>query len=67
MTVSHIPTTASTGSAPQPPAERVLVVVATFQERENIARLLPEILVADARLDVLVVDDDSPDGTGGCR
>ena len=64
MTVSHIPTTASTGSAPQPAAERVLVVVATYQERENIARLLPAILAADAQLDVLVVDDDSPDGTG---
>jgi dolichol-phosphate mannosyltransferase len=41
-----------------------LVIVPTYNERENIPRLLPEILSRDPRLEVLVVDDNSPDGTG---
>ena len=46
------------------PAGRVPVVLCTFNEAENLPRLVPEILAADPRLDVLVVDDASPDGTG---
>jgi dolichol-phosphate mannosyltransferase len=42
-----------------------LVIVPTYNERENIPRLIPEILSRDPRLEVLVVDDNSPDGTGG--
>ena len=52
---------------PSPPdvaAGRVLVVLCTYNERENLPRLLPAVLAADDRLDVLVVDDASPDGTG---
>ncbi|GAC1649795.1 MAG: polyprenol monophosphomannose synthase [Gemmatimonadaceae bacterium] len=45
-------------------AERALVVVPTYNERENVARLISSVLAQDARLDVLVVDDGSPDGTG---
>ena len=45
-------------------AERFLVVIPTFDERENISRIIPIVLATDARLDVLVVDDGSPDGTG---
>jgi dolichol-phosphate mannosyltransferase len=41
-----------------------LVIVPTYNERENIPRLLPSILSQDSRLEVLVVDDNSPDGTG---
>lgn len=44
-------------------AYRCLVVIPTFNERGNIAQLLGKILGADERLDVLVVDDSSPDGT----
>lgn len=40
-----------------------LVIVPTYNEVENIGRLVPEILQQDPRLDVLVVDDGSPDGT----
>ena len=40
-----------------------LVVVPTYNEADNIARLVPRILEQDARLHVLVVDDASPDGT----
>ncbi len=43
---------------------RALVVIPTYNERENIPRLVPRILEQDNRLDVLVVDDNSPDGTG---
>jgi dolichol-phosphate mannosyltransferase len=42
---------------------RAVVIVPTYNEVENIPRLVPEILAQDARLDVLVVDDASPDGT----
>jgi dolichol-phosphate mannosyltransferase len=43
---------------------RALVIVPTYNERENLPRLIPSILAQDARLEVLVVDDNSPDGTG---
>lgn len=44
--------------------ERGLVIVPTYNEGENVTRIVPLILAQDARLDVLVVDDNSPDGTG---
>ncbi|MGQ0815546.1 MAG: polyprenol monophosphomannose synthase [Gemmatimonadota bacterium] len=44
--------------------ERGLVIIPTYNERENIARLVPMVLAQDQRLEVLVVDDASPDGTG---
>ncbi len=44
--------------------DRALVIVPTYNERENIARLIPAILEQDPSLEVLVVDDGSPDGTG---
>ena len=47
-----------------PLAERDLVIVPTYNERENIARLMEAVLAQDPRLDLLVVDDGSPDGTG---
>jgi dolichol-phosphate mannosyltransferase len=43
---------------------KALVIVPTYNERENIERLIGEILAQDPRLEVLVVDDNSPDGTG---
>ena len=44
-------------------AERALVIVPTYNERENISRLIHAVLSKDPRLEVLVVDDGSPDGT----
>jgi dolichol-phosphate mannosyltransferase len=44
--------------------ERALVIVPTYNEKDNIPRLIPEILSQDPSLEVLVVDDGSPDGTG---
>ena len=45
-------------------AERALIIIPTYNERENISRLIVTILDQDNRLEVLVVDDGSPDGTG---
>jgi dolichol-phosphate mannosyltransferase len=45
-------------------AERSLVIVPTFNERDNIARLIDQVLAQDPCIDILVVDDGSPDGTG---
>ncbi|HSE94711.1 MAG TPA: polyprenol monophosphomannose synthase [Methylomirabilota bacterium] len=45
-------------------AERALVIVPTYNESKNLPRIVPEILAQDPRLEVLVVDDSSPDGTG---
>jgi dolichol-phosphate mannosyltransferase len=44
--------------------ERGLVIIPTYNERENIGRLIEAVLAQDARLSILVVDDGSPDGTG---
>jgi len=43
---------------------RAVVCLVTYNERENIAWMIEHILAQDPRLDVLVVDDHSPDGTG---
>jgi dolichol-phosphate mannosyltransferase len=43
---------------------RVLVVVPTYNERDNVEQLLPAVRAAVPSADILVVDDDSPDGTG---
>jgi dolichol-phosphate mannosyltransferase len=43
---------------------RVLVVMPTYDERENIAWILDRVFTAAPGVDVLVVDDASPDGTG---
>lgn len=43
---------------------RACVVLPTYNERENVPQIVPVILAASPALDVLVVDDNSPDGTG---
>ena len=40
-----------------------MVIVPTYNERENIGRLIPKVLGAVPEATVLVVDDSSPDGT----
>jgi dolichol-phosphate mannosyltransferase len=48
-----------------PPGKgRALVIIPTYNERENIPRLIPAVLQRDTRFDVLIIDDNSPDGTG---
>jgi dolichol-phosphate mannosyltransferase len=43
---------------------RYLVILATFNERENLPKLIDSLLQTKLPLNVLVVDDNSPDGTG---
>jgi dolichol-phosphate mannosyltransferase len=45
-------------------ADRLLVVVPTYNERANLPLVVPAILQQDPRIEILVVDDNSPDGTG---
>jgi dolichol-phosphate mannosyltransferase len=45
-------------------AERMLVVMPTYNERPNIPLIVPAVLAQDPCIEVLVVDDNSPDGTG---
>ena len=45
-------------------AERALVIIPTYNEATNIPHLIPLVLDQDECLDILIVDDGSPDGTG---
>ena len=47
------------------PHDNVLIIIPTYNEKENIGLIIPEIkaLLPDAH--ILVVDDNSPDGTSG--
>ncbi len=45
--------------------KKTIVVIPTYNERENIGRIVPEVLAVDRSIEILVVDDNSPDGTGG--
>ena len=44
--------------------EKALVIIPTYNEAVNLSNLVPQVLAQDGRLEVLVVDDNSPDGTG---
>lgn len=44
--------------------KKILVVVPTYNELMNLPHIVPAILTQDPRLELLVVDDNSPDGTG---
>lgn len=48
------------------PLNEILVIVPTYNERENIVPLVHGIKLALPGADILVVDDSSPDGTGAC-
>jgi len=43
---------------------RVIVVIPTYNEAENLPLIVPQVLEQGGDLEVLVVDDNSPDGTG---
>ena len=48
----------------EPEHRRVLVILPTYEERETIEWVLARLLALPEHVDVLVVDDSSPDGTG---
>jgi dolichol-phosphate mannosyltransferase len=58
-----------TDSSSAPPApnhpetERTVIVVPTYKESSNIAKLVPQFFANAGNAHLLVVDDDSPDGT----
>jgi len=43
--------------------DRTLIVVPTYNERENVAALFAQLLEVAPEADVMLLDDDSPDGT----
>lgn len=55
-------TVSTTVCLPEP--HSCLIVVPTYNEAQNIERLLDAIIAQGPQFDVLVVDDNSPDGTG---
>lgn len=44
--------------------DRALVITPTYNERANVPTLVQRVLAQDPRIEVLFVDDNSPDGTG---
>lgn len=45
-------------------AAETLIIIPTYNERENLPDLVRRVMASPATLDILVVDDSSPDGTG---
>ncbi len=43
---------------------RILIIIPTYNEKENIEPIVRQVLEVDSGIEVLVVDDNSPDGTG---
>ena len=48
----------------RPPLGRVVVLIPTYNERENLPRIVERVRSAVPSVDILVLDDNSPDGTG---
>jgi dolichol-phosphate mannosyltransferase len=47
-----------------PVSQKTLVITPTYNEKENIERIIQAALSQDPRVEMLIVDDNSPDGTG---
>ena len=48
----------------RPPIGKIVVLIPTYNERENLSLIVARLRVAVPEADVLVLDDNSPDGTG---
>jgi len=48
----------------RPPIGKIVVLIPTYNERENLSPIVSRLRIAVPEADVLVLDDDSPDGTG---
>jgi dolichol-phosphate mannosyltransferase len=42
---------------------KTLIIIPTYNELDNLPKLLPEVLSKSTEINVLIVDDNSPDGT----
>lgn len=51
-------------TAERPPIERVAVLIPTYNERENLPLIVARVRECVPDVDVVVLDDNSPDGTG---
>ena len=45
-------------------ADRALVIIPTYNEAANLPHIVPLVLAQDPRIDILIIEDNSPDGTG---
>lgn len=45
-------------------SQKSLIIIPTYNELDNVKMLIPDILGRYKNMDVLIVDDNSPDGTG---
>jgi dolichol-phosphate mannosyltransferase len=43
---------------------QAIVIIPTYNEKDNLTPITTAVLAVDSRVDILVVDDNSPDGTG---
>ena len=43
--------------------DKILIIIPTYNEAGNIKKILPQVLVQHPHIEILVVDDNSPDGT----
>ena len=52
------------GTSPAADELRTLVIIPTYNESENIERIVSRVRQSVRHADILVADDNSPDGTG---
>jgi dolichol-phosphate mannosyltransferase len=64
MPATPPPESAPAGHPVRPKLGRVLVIIPTYNERDNVERIVGRARAAVPEADVLVADDASPDGTG---
>jgi dolichol-phosphate mannosyltransferase len=58
------PSAAPSAPSAEPSAERIVIVMPTYNERQNLESIAGRVRAALPEADLLVVDDNSPDGTG---
>lgn len=44
-------------------SKKILIIIPTYNELENLPKLIPAVLSKDEKIDILIIDDNSPDGT----
>ena len=42
---------------------KILVIIPTYNERENVEKMIRQVLTYEENFHILIVDDNSPDGT----